>query len=132
MAKSAGQGGFYQYLIVSVNEKAAEIDVISPKALEMRRISGNDGLEPRAELEVVNVSHARLEINNLAFVMPMAGTEHYRVSAVSMDNYGKKAGHPARIAGIRDNGDGTASVSVSTAIEGNGCLRVTVETDLDK
>jgi hypothetical protein len=118
MAKSADQGGFYQYVVVNVNKSDVAIDVISPKALELRRISGNDGFEPRAELEVVNVSHAGLGINNLLFIMPMAGTENYRVSAVRMDNYGNKTSHAARIARIRDNGDGTASVSVSTVIPG--------------
>lgn len=131
LSRPAEQGGFYQYLMVGVNRKSVTIDVIAPEALEMRTISGNDGFEPRAELEVVNISHADLTVNNLSFFMPAAPEGHYRAGALSIDNYGRKSDHAARIGGVRDNGDGTASVSVSTVIPRNGCLRVTAATDLD-
>ena len=132
LSKSAGQGGFYQYAVVSVNGKNTTIDVISPEALETRRISGNDGFEPRAELEVVNISHVNLAVGNLLFDMPSTREDGYRVRAVNIDNYGKQVDHAARIRQVRDNGDGTASILVSTVIPGNGYLRVTVEADVDK
>jgi hypothetical protein len=131
LSRSADLGGFYQYLLVGVQGSRATIDVISPEALEQRRISGNDGFEPRAEIEIVNISHANLAIDNLPFLMPATGADKYRVRAVRVDNYGRKIEQPARIARVTDNGDGTASVSVSAALPGNGYLRVTVEADLD-
>lgn len=131
LSKSAGQGGFYQYAVVAVNGKNIAIDVIAPEALETRRISGNDGFEPRAEIAVVNISHVKLAVGNLPFVMPFTTADRYRVRAVSIDNYGKQNDHKASIGQVRDNGDGTASISVSTVIPGNGYLRITVEADLD-
>jgi hypothetical protein len=132
LSRSAEQGGFYQYLIVSVNEKSVTIDVISPQALETRRIAGNDGFESRAEMEIVNISLAKLLVGNLPFMMPLTNADRYRANAVSMDTYGKQSDHAVRIERRKDNGDGTASISVGTVIPGNGYLRVTVEADLDK
>ena len=115
-----------------MNGKDTAIDVVSPEALETRTLSGNDGFSPRAELECVNISHVKLAVGNLSFLMPSTREDGYRVRAVNIDNYGRQVDHAAGIRQVKDNGDGTASVSVSTVIPGNGYLRVVVEADVDK
>lgn len=123
-------GGFFHYLLIKVNGREIVIDVLVPYTLQIRTISGNDGFEPKAELEITNVSSTDLDIKNLSFIMPRAVADSYMVKAVSISTRGQLKDHHARIRQIKDNGDGTASVSVETELPKNALIRITVEVDI--
>ncbi|NTU41618.1 MAG: hypothetical protein HGA78_00905 [Nitrospirales bacterium] len=132
LAGPVQKGGFFQYMIITVKGGDVSFDTMAPYALQLRSISGNDGLDSRAEMEVVNNGYAAIEMNNLSFLMPLSGAEGYKVSAVSISNYNERKPQPAEIRGVKDNGDGTATVSVGMVLSANGCLRIVLESDLDK
>lgn len=125
------QGGFFHYLIARVKDGEVVIDVLVPHSLQVRTIAGNDGFEPRAELELANISNAELRIGNLAFRMPRAAAGKYLVRALEISKMEKASEYRAKIRRVKDNGDGTASVSVETGLPKNGAIRVIVETDLN-
>lgn len=129
--RSASEGGFFHYMIIKVKGRETVVDVLSPYALQVRRVSGNDGLESRAELEIVSILHTALSLKNVSFIMPAADTGRYRVKAVSISKKGNNKDHPAKIRQVKNNGDGTATVSVETEIPENGTLRVAVEADMN-
>ncbi|RJQ38696.1 MAG: hypothetical protein C4550_06440 [Nitrospiraceae bacterium] len=128
--QSPSKGGFLHYLIVRIKEKDMFIDVIAPYNLHVRNISGNDGFEQKAEIEVSNTSHADIHIRNLVFKMPRTDADKYKVKAVSISTRGQAKEHQAKISRIRDNGDGTASVSIETHLQKNELVRIVLETDI--
>ncbi|HEX8949424.1 MAG TPA: metallophosphoesterase [Dissulfurispiraceae bacterium] len=121
------KGGFFHYLLVMVRGGEVTVEVRSPYALQTRNISGNDGFEPKAELEVINISPADLSLRNLSFRMPGIAAGGYRVKAVAISKRENITSHKARMRQVKDNGDGTSTVSVETELPKNGAIRVTVE-----
>ncbi|MBI5211868.1 MAG: metallophosphoesterase [Nitrospirae bacterium] len=125
-----GKGGFFHYLIVKVNGRDVSIDVVVPYTIQTRTISGNDGFESKAEIEIANISFAGIDIRNLQFIMPAAAADKYRVRATSISKSGQTNAHAVRIRHVKDNKDGTATVSVETQVPKNGLIRVVVEVDI--
>jgi UDP-2,3-diacylglucosamine pyrophosphatase LpxH len=132
LAGGVQKGGFFQYMIITVQGSDVTIDTFAPFGLQVRSMRGNDGLEAVSEIELLNSGYAALELKSLDFIMPMNEAEGYRVTAVSISNYNEKKAHPAEISGVKDNEDGTATVSVGVVAEGNGYYRIVVESDVDK
>lgn len=127
--QSPSKGGFFHYLIVKVKGREVLMDILVPHSLQIRTIAGNDGFEPKAELEITNISSTDLHLRNLLFIMPRAEAGSYRVKALSISPRGHLKDHQAGIRQIKDNGDGTASVSVETELPKNSVIRGTVEVD---
>ncbi|MDI6744671.1 MAG: metallophosphoesterase [Thermodesulfovibrionales bacterium] len=128
--ESPSKGGFLHYLIVSVKNKDIVIDVITPFNLHVRNISGNDGFEQRAEVEISNTSHAEIYIRNLVMKMPRAEAGKYKVKAISISTRGQTKEHQAKINRVKDNGDGTATVSIETRLQKNELVRIVLETEI--
>ncbi|MCL5977709.1 MAG: metallophosphoesterase [Nitrospirae bacterium] len=124
------KGGFFHYLIVKINGRDVSVDVIVPYALQTKTISGNDGFESKAEIEVTNISFTGIDIKNLQFIMPAAIADKYRVMTTNISTRGQVNAHAARIRHVKDNKDGTATVSVETQVPKNGLIRVVVEVDI--
>lgn len=123
-------GGFFHYLIVRVKGENVTIDVLAPYALQIRSIMGNDGFEPRAEVEISNISNADLYIKNLKLLLPMTSSDKYMIKASSISHSGQANEHHAKIGQRKPNGDGTAYLSIETRLPKNGTIRVVVETDI--
>ena len=128
--QAPSKGGFLHYLIIKVKDKGAAIDVMAPYNLHIRNISGNDGFELRAEIEVANTSYADIYIRNLSFKMPRADADKYRIKATGISTRGQTKEHEAKIIRIKDNGDGTATVSIETHLQKNELVRVVLEADI--
>lgn len=124
------KGGFFHYLLLEVKGKDITINVLPPQSLQVRTISGNDGFESKTEIEVISISSVDINVRNLLFTMPAAGEESYKVGAVSISPIGHKKEHNARIRAIKDNRDGTSSISVEAMIPRHGVVRITVEGDI--
>lgn len=124
------RGGFFHYLLVKVTGKDILVEDMEPYKLRVRNISGNDGFEQRAEIEVENISNADLVVRNISLKMPRANVDKYRVIAVSISPKELKENHPAKIAGVKNNGDGTATVRVETSLHQNSLIRIIVEVDI--
>lgn len=128
--QSAAKGGFFHYLIVRVKGTEVSIEMLSPNSLQKRTISGNDGFEAKGEIELLNISHAALQVRNLYFLMPAADASKFKAKAVSASKKGHQKEHPAKINRVKNNADGTATVGVEVEINGNGSLRVILEADI--
>lgn len=128
--QSPSKGGFFHYLIVKVKDRDMVIDVIAPYNLHVRNISGNDGFEQKAEIEVSNTSHTDIYIRNLALKMPRADADKYKAKAFSISSRGQTKEHQAKISGLKDNGDGTVTVNIETHLQKNELVRIVLETDI--
>ncbi|MFN3481361.1 MAG: hypothetical protein ACK415_13380, partial [Thermodesulfovibrionales bacterium] len=128
--QSARGGGFFHYIVINVRGEDIRYDLMVPGTITLRTITGNDGFEERAEIEVSNISYSDLNLKNIPVIMPMAGIERYRVKAATISVRGERKEHSVRIARIRDNRDGTALLGIETAIPANGLLRIIVEVDI--
>lgn len=123
-------GGYFHYLIVNVKGEDVSFDLMVPGTIMLRTISGNDGFEEKAEIEISNISYSDLNLKDMPVIMPRAAIERYKVKATSISVRGEKKEHAAKIAKIRDNRDGTARLSISTNLPANGLIRITVEVDI--
>jgi len=128
--QSPEKGGFLHYLIVGIKDKAMSIDVITPYNLHVRNISGNDGFEQRAEIEVSNTSHSDMYLKNIVLKMPRTDGDKFKVTASSISSKGQIKEHQAKISRIKDNGDGTVKVSIETHLQKNGLVRIILEADI--
>ncbi len=124
---SPSEGGFFHYLLVRVTADDIHIDVLSPYTVRMRTIINNDALDPKAEIEVGNISHTDLDMRNIPVRMPRTSADKYTVKAVSVTTRDEIKNHKASINSIRDNGDGTSTLGIGTMLPKNGLLRITVE-----
>lgn len=124
------KGGFFHYLMVRVKGTDVSVDVIVPYAIQTKVISGNDGFESKAEIEIANLSFTGIDIKNLQCIMPAAMPDKYRVRAINISTRGQINAHAARIRHIKDNKNGTATVSIETHLPKNGLIRVAVEADI--
>jgi len=122
--------GFFHYIIVSVKDRDMRLEVTSPYAIQIRTLFNNYGIEPRAEIEVVNTSNTGIQMNGIPVRMPRTDLGAYRVRAISLSARGETMEHDARINSVIDNGDGTSTLGVGTFCPQNGLLRITVEASL--
>jgi hypothetical protein len=127
--RPADEGGLFHYLIVKVRESEVSVNVLQPYSIEVRPLSGNDGFESRAEVEVTNLSSAHLSVTNIPLLMPKADAERYRVRARSIPSRGTPQEHPARIGNVKDNGNGTTVVAIETLLPGNSVIRMSAGLD---
>jgi len=128
--ESPSKGGFFHYLIVRVKDKDVSVDVIAPYNLHVRNISGNDGFEQRAEIEVSNTSHSNIYLKNIILKMPRADADKFKVAAFSISSKGQIKEHQAKISGVKDNGDGTVTVSIETRLQRKELIRIVLEADI--
>ncbi len=128
--KSPQDSGFFHYLLVRVQGGDVRIDVISPSALELRTLYNNYGFDPRAEVELANTSNKGIQMNAVPVLMPRAEPSTYRVRAVSISSRGEIKEQSAKINTVRDNGDGSSTLSIGTFLPSNGLLRITVQMSL--
>lgn len=127
--RPADEGGLFHYLIVKATDTGLSVNVLQPYSIEVRSLSGNDGFEPRAEAETTNLSSAHLSVKNVPLLMPRADAARYRVRAVSVPSRGAPQEHPARLGRVKDQGNGTAVLSVETLLPANSVIRVSAELD---
>lgn len=123
-------GGYFHYLIINVKGGDVSFDLMVPGTITLRTVAGNDGFEEKAEIEVSNISYSDLNLKNIPVTMPTAGAERYIVKATAISVRGERKDHSVRIARIRDNRDGTSTISIETILPANGLLRINVEVDI--
>ncbi|TAN45999.1 MAG: hypothetical protein EPN22_00595 [Nitrospirae bacterium] len=128
--EAPSKGGFFHYMIVKVKGAEATIETLAPNSLQKRTISGNDGFEAKAEVELVNISHTALRVRNLYFLMPAADASKFKAKAFSVSKKGVQKEYPAKIYKVTKNTDGTSTVGVEVELHGNGSLRIILETDI--
>ncbi|MBF0329985.1 MAG: metallophosphoesterase [Nitrospirae bacterium] len=128
--QAPNKGGFFHYLIVKVKGADVGLEILAPNSLQKKTVSGNNGFEAKGEIELLNISHAALQIRNLYFLMPAADAGKFKAKAFSTSKKGEQKEVPARIYKVKNNGDGTSTVSVEVELPANGSLRVVVETDI--
>jgi hypothetical protein len=125
-------GGFFHFLIVKVKGGNYAIEIIEPDSLTINHISGNNGIDQKTIIEVENASSADLDVKNVTVKMPWMNKEIYHVEAVSMSP-GKNTGDlQPKIHAIKNNGDGSATVSVGVHFFPKSRVRITVSSGEDK
>jgi 3',5'-cyclic AMP phosphodiesterase CpdA len=120
------EGGFAHYLLVRVAPGGVVITVIPPIHLEVDSVAGNDGISSTATARVANTTNAGLFLRNLQFRMPRRAAGQYRVFVDFVDWERKRVEHPARVARIEEEPDGTASVAVEVEVPTGTAFYVTV------
>ncbi len=127
--QSPQQGGFFHYMIVKVKPADITVNALVPHSIQIRTISGNDGFESKAEVEITNTSNTDIDIRNLKLLLPMSSHDKYMIKAASISSGGRADEHHAKIGQIKYNGDGTAYLSIETKLPKNMTVRVSVEAD---
>jgi|GEM_PF-796321 hypothetical protein len=131
MHQSPARGGFFHYIIVTVKGTEVSADEIEPYNLLIRPLSGNDGYEQKTEVELMNTSVTEFSLKNLTITMPCAAsTDKYKVAATVISPRGLAETHPAKANRMKDNMDGTATISIETNLPPNSLIRIVVESDI--
>jgi hypothetical protein len=121
-------GGFSHYVLVSCDAGAVDYNVVGPNRLEVKVLSGDDGLEPVSIARLANTTDRDLTARGLRLRAPrQSDPAHYRVSAASRDFALDEVVLDASIADIEDLGDGSVALLVQVPMPTGCAVWVTVE-----
>lgn len=121
-------GGFAHYVLVTVGEGEPTYVVVEPNRLEVDYETGNDGRTAVTTVRLANTTDRDLVLRNVELRVPaLARPDLYRITTSAIDFAREPLDLPARLREARDEGDGTATLSVEVVIPtGTGCW-LTVE-----
>jgi 3',5'-cyclic AMP phosphodiesterase CpdA len=121
-------GGFSHYVLVSCGPGTVDYNVVQPNRLELKVLSGGDGLEPVTTARLTNTTDRDLLARGIRLRAPrLADFSNYRITALSRDFAMEEEALPTAVTDVEDLGDGSVALSVQVPLP-TGCgVWVTVE-----
>lgn len=112
MDAPAEQGGFLGYMIVRVDGDKFTAQEIPAWDLQVRPVSGGDGVSSTATIAVDNSEFASLELRGISVAMPAGQT--YAVTAASSYKGGMKPGEASIVSQVPSSDGKTVTVTIET------------------
>ena len=121
-------GGFSHYVLVSCGPDGVDYNVVEPNRLDVKVLSGDDGIETVSIARLANTTDRDLIARGLRLRVPrQSDTAHYKVSAESRDFALEREVLDASVADAEDLGDGSVALSVQVPLPTGCAVWVTVE-----
>lgn len=120
------RGGFLHFVLVRIKGGHYEYEIIRPDSIKIKTVSGNNGRERKAVLEIANSSSTDLDLMRLEVKMPWKKEAGYTAAASGIS--AKDRGVPEIVSITRD-GQNRASVTLKLHLPPESRVKLTVLSD---